>query len=158
MNILCLRFVLVAVVLTGTVIGQDRSESPIPLAFSATPTNCETNRARFDGLATYFRSTTNSKSGVLIAIARLGTGERSPKLNRIRLYIVRATLIEDLKLREEEVVTAEGPRVNGFGRVDVYIGGKLVDTLLVNRGKALCADCCFPEGKRYSYPMQKKKQ
>lgn len=157
MRIVCLSFVLLVALFTGTVITQDRTDSTIPFAFSAKPTDCESNRFRLDAYAKSFRATTNS-NGVIIAIARLGSGEHSRELNRSRLYIVRATLIGDLKLREQDVVTAEGERVNGYGRVEIYLGGKLVDTLLVNHGKALCADCCYPEGRRYSYPMQKKNQ
>jgi hypothetical protein len=92
----------------------------------------------------------------VIAVARLGDGERKAALNDSRLYIVRATLIEDLGLEEREVVTAQGERAKGYGRVDFYVGGRLVDTLLINRGKALCGDCCYPEGRKYLYPHHKR--
>jgi hypothetical protein len=137
---------------------QDRPESPIPFAFTAEPTDCESNRLRLEGYAKHFVNAANGEGRVIIAVSRLGTGEQSRALNRIRLYVVRATLIEELKLREQDVVTAEGPPVNGYGRVEIYMGGRLMDALLVNLGKALCADCCYPDGKRYSYPKQKSKQ
>jgi len=151
------KIVLMSALLIGVVVAQDRAEPPIPFAFSQEPANCETNRIRFDSYAKQFRTTVDNHSGVIIAIARLGASERSGGLNRSRLYIVRATLIEDLGLREEDVVTAEGARVNGYGRVEIYIGGKLIDSLLVKHGKALCADCCYPGGRKYLYPKHKKK-
>jgi hypothetical protein len=157
MRIAPFRFVLLIAVLAGSVLGQNRADSSIPFAFSTEPTNCETNGVRLDSYAKYFVKAVRSDGGVIIAIARLGTGERSSDLNRSRLYIVRATLIEDLKLREQDIVTAQGTPVNGYGRVEIYMRGKLMDVLLVKRGKALCADCCHPEGRKYSYPVEKRK-
>lgn len=153
MPIAYFRVVFLTVLFAATVSGQDAA---IPFAFSPQPTNCETNHVRLDSYAKYFTRVAND-GGVIIAIARLGTGERSRELNRSRLYIVRATLVEDLKLREKDVVMAEGPPVNGYGRVEIYVQGKLVDALLVKRGMALCTDCCYPEGRTYSYPVRKKK-
>jgi hypothetical protein len=137
---------------------QDRVGRVIPFAFSKEPTNCETNAVKFDSYVKQFRTLPNGNNPVLIAIAHLGSGERSVTLNGSRLYIVRATLIEDLGLREQDVVTAEGPQVKGYGRVDLYLEGRLVDSLLVNRGRALCADCCHPEGRKYLYPDQPKRK
>ncbi len=150
-----LTLLILLMLFARTGVAQDRSGSPVPFAFDSKPTNCEQNHIRFDSYTKYFKNKENSGE-VLIAIARLGTGEFSRELNRSRLYIVRATLIEDLGLEEPEVVTAEGERVNGYGRVDIYVGGKLIDALLVNRGKALCGDCCHPEGRKYLYPNHKK--
>jgi hypothetical protein len=134
----------------GSVSAQNQDKLSIPFAFSPKPTNCETNHVRLDSYAKAFRAD-GSPDGVIIAIARLGTGERSPILNKSRLYVVRATLVGDLKLKEQDVVTAVGNPIEGYGRIEVYLNGKLIDALLVNRGKALCADCCYPEGRKYSY-------
>ena len=136
-------------------VAQERGQPDIPAAFSQAPTNCETNAIKFDTYAKRFRALANRDTAI-IAIAHLGSGELSPALNRTRLYIVRATLIEDLGLREEDVITAEGPSVKGYGRVDLYLEGKLVDSVLLKQGKALCADCCHPEGRKYLYPNQPK--
>ncbi len=127
---------------------QER-KSPIPLAFSKIPSNCEVNRARLEGYVKYFRELPGGDEDVIIVVARLGDGESLSELNRIRLEVVRATLIKELGLREQNVITAYGTKVGGYGRVDIYIGGKFVDSLLANREKALCADCCYPEGKEY---------
>lgn len=156
MRIVYFRFVLLTALLAATVSGQDRKEGSIPFAFSPQPTNCETNRVRLESYAESFVKTAKDDA-VIIAIARLGTGERARELNRVRLYIVRATLVQDLKLAEKQVVTAEGSPVSGYGRIDIYMNGKLMDALLVRRGKALCADCCYPEGRTYTYPVQKTK-
>src|SRR5712692_1766568 len=55
--------------------------------------------------------------GTIIAIARLGDGEKSRNLNRRRLHNVRAFLAEFWHRDPNTVVTAEGTRVEGYGRV-----------------------------------------
>ena len=158
MRAACFKLVLLVGLFSVSVAGQNGADSSIPFAFAPQPTNCEQNRFRFESYAALFnRVKERNGGGVLIAVARLGTGERSRNLNRTRLYVVRATLIEDLGLQEPEVVTAEGERVNGLGRIEVYIGGELVDTLLIHRAKGLCADCCYTEGRKYDYPHHKPK-
>ncbi len=114
MKIVCVTFLLWATLLAGTASVQDPAESPIPFAFSTIPTDCESNRFRLESYAKHFLNRANGEGRVIIAIARLGTGERSRTLNRIRLYVVRATLIDELKLREQDVVTAEGGPVRGL--------------------------------------------
>ena len=65
----------------------------------------------------------------VILIARLGTNEVSSRLNRKRLQVARTYLqisrgLEP-PLKEENIVTAEGERMRGAGRVEAYVRGKL---------------------------------
>jgi hypothetical protein len=67
----------------------------------------------------------------LIMIARLGTGETSSRLNHIRLAIAEEYVLRrgsDLKY-----VLAEGPRVKGLGRLELYVGGRLKEVLPFKR-------------------------
>lgn len=148
------RCALLSLFLASQAIAQASSTSIIPSAFSEVTTNCELNAAKLDSYVKYFKALGDTQGSVFIAIARRGDQER----NRERLNVIRAALIEDYNLSEEEVVTAEGSPIKGFGRVEIYLAGGLVDTLLVHREKALCLDCCHPEGRKYLYPNHPKKK
>ena len=77
------------------------------------------------------------EEGYVIAIARLGNGERSPELNRRRLWFARDYLIN--RRGWNRVVIASGERVKGLGRVELYVGGKLLYVLLhPKRGYISC--------------------
>src|SRR5947208_2293972 len=89
MRIVNIKIALLVMFFMGSVSAQDQNNLSIPFAFSSKPTNCETNHVRFDSYAKAFRAGA-SRDGVIIAVARLGTGERSPVLNKSRLYVVRA--------------------------------------------------------------------
>lgn len=96
------------------------------------------------------------KDGVLIAIARLGIGESSKELSRRRLENVRVYLRN--RLPEGKLVVAAGERVKGLGRVEMYVGGKLVETLLANRNKDLCVACCDIDENYYPYRKDKRRR
>jgi hypothetical protein len=97
----------------------------------------------------------SNRDGVVIAVARLGDGEYRQELNRRRLQNVLTGLTDNLGLREERVVLASGGRVRGYGRVEIYVGGKLVDALLVDRGRDLCVDCCDIDERYYPHRRDK---
>ena len=97
------------------------------------------------------------KGGVVIAISRLGTGETSRELSRRRLENVRVYLREQ-GLSGERLVVAEGERVNGYRRVEMYVGGKLIETLLANRNKDLCVDCCEMDELYYPYRKERRRR
>lgn len=84
----------------------------------------------------------------MILISRLGPGEQSIELNRRRLHNVREFLTAYVP--GQMIVTALGDKANGYGRVELYIGGKLVDAMLAERKKDLLVDCC--EGNNRYYP------
>jgi hypothetical protein len=74
----------------------------------------------------------------IIAIARLGDGERSLGLNWRRLGFARDYLIN--RRGWDNIVAASGERVKGYGRVELYVGGKLLYVLLYpKRGQISCA-------------------
>ena len=123
--------------------------------FDQRPYNCEGNSLRLDLLRNKSISTDQKK---IIAIARLGTGESSRELNRRRLYTVRAYLTA-MGLFPQSLVTAEGDRVRGFGRIDVYVGGDLVEVLPVDRCKDLPVGICdnsLEDRRLYQLPKKRK--
>lgn len=126
------------------------SSSPIP------PDNCEGNSARLDSVRN--KSIAAGENKTTIAIARLGSGEQSRDLNRRRLYTVRAYL-SAMGLPSEKLITAEGERVESYGRIEVYIDGKLVEALSVERCKDLPVGTCENDSEdrtRYQLPLSGK--
>ena len=79
------------------------------------------------------------EDGYVIAVARLGDGERSPEINRRRLKFIRDYSVNVRGW--DRIVVASGERVKGLGRVELYAGGKLLYVLLYSkRGYISCAE------------------
>lgn len=102
---------------------------------------------------------------IIIAIAHLGTGESDPELNRRRLHNVRNYLAGyNWKRPAETVVTAEGERVEGYGRVDIYVRGGHWASLAVRRNQDLIVGSCEPDHMRSAdenrtfYPFRDRKK
>lgn len=121
---------------------------------SASPGSCEQNSAILDNMR-YVAVQGSGKDSLVIAVARLGNGETSRELNRRRLYNL-GIYWKEYGLPTKRLILAESERVDGYGRVELYVMGKLFDVLLVYRGKDLCVICCGDD-KRY-YPLRGKKQ
>jgi len=85
-----------------------------------------------------------------IIIARLGNGECSRELNQRRLYNVQTFLSRYKTISAENIVVAEGEKARGYGRVEIYVGGKLLTALTVLKNEDLMVDCC--EGDTNFYP------
>ncbi len=118
------------------------------------PGNCESNAARLDVARNKSREAGADK--VTIVIARLGTGEQLRELNRRRLYTVRSYLTA-MGLSSQRLITAEGDRIQGYGRLEVYIGGKLVEVLAVERSQDLPVGICdndLEDRRRYQLPRR----
>ena len=154
MKLVLLFFLLIAS--SVTVAAQGKSLTP-PYS---TPQHCEVNDNLLD--------TSHHLAGddtVIIAVAHLGTGERNPALNRRRLHNVKAYLTSfGWKRRLDTVVTAEGERVKGFGRVDIYVRGEHWATLALRRNQDLIVGLCEPdymrgeEETRTFYPWRDRKK
>ena len=75
----------------------------------------------------------------VILIARLGNGEVSRRLNRQRLQVARLYLHVgrglEPPLKEEHIVTAEGERVRGAGRIEAYVRGRLFMVFVFERNR-----------------------
>ncbi len=125
-----------------------------PETFVNIGNTCESNIARLDNI-----DHQAGKEGLLIAIARLGDGEHSRTLNRRRLHNIRLYLREIRQRATKTIILAEGEEVHGRGRVEVYVGGKLVDVLGVGRGEDLYAGSCdgTSDLDKYFYDSRRRK-
>ena len=98
------------------------------------PMECEGAATRLDFAVI---NTRKLEGAYLILIARLGSGEVSRTLNQTRLasaeeYVLRRGA--DLKY-----VLAQGSRVRGLGRIEIYVGGKLAEIMpLRKNAKGYC--------------------
>lgn len=121
-----------------------------------TPDNCEGNSRRLDSIRN--KAQAGGERQVIIAIARLGKGERTPELNRRRLHTVRSYLTA-MRLPTQKLVTAEGERVSGYGRVEIYVGGELADVLAAAPCEDLLVGMCendMEDRQRYQLPRKGK--
>jgi hypothetical protein len=99
-------------------------------------TQCETTKAELNLLAEVA-----GKDKSVIAIASLGRKESSRKLNRRRLGGLRSFLEGAGGLPQNRLIAAEGERVSGLGRIDIYVGGKLFLVFKMGRNKDLWKGC-----------------
>ena len=98
--------------------------------------NCETTKAYMDDALI---EAGGEKS--IIIIARRGDGERPNDVIQRRLYNLSGYLAETRGVSKERVITAEGERVRGLGRVEVYVGGKLSVIFKMRRNRDFFAKC-----------------
>lgn len=117
------------------------------------PDTCEGNTVRLDIVRQKSREV--DLTGVTIAIARLGKGELSSEINNRRLYTAR----KYLDLPSDSFVAAEGERVQGFGRIELYVGGRLLEVLPVEKCQDLRVGSCDNDQldtRRYQMPLGKR--
>jgi hypothetical protein len=108
------------------------------------PANCESNSSTLSSTSQAAQAA--GPDGLIIAIARLGNGEHRRGLNLRRLHNVRIFLTDFAKRPVETVITAEGKPTTGFGRVELYVSGKLFDVIAVNKnGDLLVTLTCEPD-------------
>ncbi len=109
------------------------------------PGNCESNIAVLDSLAQR-----TGADELIIVIARLGNNENRNRLNYRRLHNVRAYLTgyftdPTVRRRMETIITAEGERVSGYGRIELYANGRLFWVLKVRHNSDLPVGNCGRE-------------
>jgi hypothetical protein len=106
------------------------------------------NALNMELVRAWMREEPNS-GGVLILVARLGRGEARRELNRRRLYNVAQRYTAVLGVSAEQVVAAEGERVDDFGRVEIYWNGVLAGALVARKNRDLAVTCCGPDEQYY---------
>jgi hypothetical protein len=115
-------------------IGPERqvnsSESDLPFCSPSEPLGYEINRVYVSDAAERAK---NIDGSYVIVIARLGRSEL-PRHNRARLQEIKTYLEEVLQAK---TVIAEGESVRGFGRLEIYVAGKLLYVLPVRRTATL---------------------
>lgn len=150
------RVIAASLLLIGSCVtsAQQKLESiPIStLQVETKPTNCEFNVSVLTGA-----DRVAGEDGLVIIVARLGKRERRRDLNRRRLHNAKTFLTEFGDRAPQTIVTAEGERVEGYGRVELYAGGKLFRVLTINPNDDLAVGSCSFEGKdQCTYEREKK--
>jgi len=83
----------------------------------------------------------------IIVIARLGDKDRKASLNTRRLNNVRAYLTEGVaeqfRRSSDSIIIAEGERTNGYGRIEFYLDGRLIEVLKVYPTHDLAVAECY---------------
>ena len=123
--------------------GQDvsRPAASAPMKMETKPTNCEFHIATLDAAHNQAGA-----DGLVIVIARLGDDEQRQDLNRRRLHNVRTYLVEFAHRSPGTIITAEGEGVKGYGRVELYVGGKLFYVLMIRLNADFAVGSCSYEG------------
>lgn len=93
---------------------------------------------------------------LIIIIARLGNGETSRTYSRRRLHNIHTYLSYVREIPNQRIVTAEGERVRGHGRVEVYSGGRLMIVFTVGRNQDLAGGNCEQVPSNLYYPMRRR--
>ncbi len=111
----------------------------------STKAPCEENSAWLDLVMQ--KASESDKNERVFVIARLGSGDKSRYVNHRRLHNAR-TYLEN-RLAPERIISAEGQRVEGEGRVEFYLGSELVLISRIKRNADLCVNCFEPNPKYY---------
>lgn len=117
--------------------------------------NCETNSARLDALRIEAMNV-GMMGGIIIAVARLGDGEYNPQFNQRRLYTVKKYLGSSVT----NLILTQGERVEGNGRVEIYLHGFLREVLLIKKCQDLPVGSCdndVLDNKNYQLSKPKRK-
>jgi hypothetical protein len=105
------------------------------------PTNCENHIKMLEGA-----NDVAGKDGLIILIARPGTGDTKPEISGRRLYSARAYLTDYLRVRSPRtIVTGVGDKVEGYGRLEIYVAGRLYQVLAIRANAELSVGSCEPE-------------
>lgn len=115
-----------------------RDDVPLRIA----PRPCEFNNIVLE------LANSNANGSIIILISRPGIVDRKINISRRRLHTARAYLVEYSKLASpDKVVAAEAPGNAKlyFGGVEIYINGKLHDTLTSMKDKELALGSCSGE-------------
>ena len=96
-------------------------------------------------------------NGFLIAIARLGDGDKARSLNQKRLNATKQWLVGKAEFPANKLILAEGEKVTGNGRVEFYVGGVLTHVIYPKPNFGLCWECCNPQPEDF-IPRRKSKR
>ena len=129
-----LSLLIACILFAGPASAQDKT-APIVLE-RLDGTRCESTKAMLDLVAQRA-----GQEDFIIIIARLGTKETSRKLNRERMQLLADYLGDTRGVPKQRIVLAEGERVRGLGRVEIYLDGRLFTVFTINRNKDLGRGC-----------------
>lgn len=117
---------------------QEPTSEPANVVAREAEGACELNNLYIDLLVLEAKK---SKERVFV-IARLGKGERA-RLNWQRLEKAHFFLTNGKELPESQIVTAVGNNAaSGSGRLEFYLGSKLLLVSEAKKGRNVCLNCC----------------
>ena len=97
-------------------------------------------------------------NSIIIIISRLGTGDTRRELHRRRLHNAVARLVDYQRaIPGKQAVTAMGERVDGKGKIEFYVSGRLVYSVLFKPNADFTVDCCGEDPKYYPWYKRPKK-
>lgn len=100
------------------------------------PANCEDALLALDHGVIKVREMEDT---YLIIIARPRNREKSAGLSQDRLRIIERSYLK--RFPDIRYVTAVGSRTKGLGQIEIYVGGKLLSTLRIEKdAKAFCSE------------------
>lgn len=106
-----------------------------PLDSPQEPIECEAYLLHMEDAILRARNTLDAH---LIVVVRAGDGETSRRVARRRLQTI-TTYLE--RMSQTKFIVAEGSKVEGRGRSEVYVGGKLLYTIPVRKNSGAV---CYP--------------
>jgi hypothetical protein len=119
MKLLSLNLLIIAFISASAVAQEWKEPRVIGDNVGVDGSHCEDAKAEWDLIA----AIANERNSNVIIIGHLGSGERSRRINRLRLSQIRSYLFLVRAYGPERVIVAEGERVRGLGLVEVYING-----------------------------------
>ena len=126
---------------------QPQPPAPDPTDY-ARPTSCAVRTVVIGGIGDSV-----APAELIFVVARPGEGETRARLGRRRLYNVRVYWTEFLppetRRRPETIILGEGEKVAGFGRLEFYSGGKLLEVMRLMRNADLFIGECYPPDDSY---------
>jgi hypothetical protein len=113
-----------------------------------TPPHCADRSATLDGI-----HQKTPPAEMIVVIAHLGRDETKPQLNRRRLHNVRVYWTEYLnheyRRNPKTIGLVEGEKVDGYGRLEFYVGGKLVGVFKAHHNRDVDFGDCYPPDDRF---------
>ena len=146
-----LLIVLCALATGFVAVAQDRPANPVVELRSS---NCETDEANFNVVRVDALKALN-KGSVIIAIARLGSGDKRRGLNQQRLNAAKEWLAK-AGFPIEKLTLAQGERVTGSGRLEFYVEGRLTHLILPRPNLGLCTECCNPRPEDFTQTKKRR--
>ena len=118
--------------LRGPIGATTLDHSRLPLLLDE-PVSCDDVLLYLDDAV---RRAKEMKDTYLIVIARLGKGETARRLNQTRLLAIESYI---KRKGTSKYLLAEGNKTDGLGRIELYVGGRLLHTMpIVKNAKTFC--------------------
>jgi hypothetical protein len=117
---------------------------------------CEIDESNFSVVENASREI-RSGNGFLIAVARLGDGDKARNLNQQRLNAAKQWLVGKAHFPANKLILAEGEKISVNGRVEFYIGGVLTHIVFPKPNVGLCWECCNPQPEDFA-PRRKSRR